>query len=76
MKIGTVTPTIYGHKHSSNHTFQVICPVCMKFVLWDLNIMLLNISAFHENQCKKSHTFLMGVYEICYMGSEHNAVQH
>jgi len=38
--------------------------------------MLFNISEFHENQCKKNHTFLMGVNEICYMGSEHNAVQH
>ena len=32
MKIGsTVTPTIYVDKQSSNHTFQVICPVCVKF---------------------------------------------
>lgn len=66
MKIGTVTPTIYGDKQSSNHTYQVICPVCMKFVVWDLNTILFNISEFHEKQCKKSHTLLMGVHKITF----------
>lgn len=66
MKIGTVTPTIYGDTQSSNHTYQVICPVCMKFGVRDLNIMLFNISEFHEKGCKKSHTLLMGVNEITF----------
>ena len=66
MKIGTVTPTIYGDKKSSNHTFQVICPVCVQFGIWDLNIMLFNICEFHENWCKKSHSFLMGINEITF----------
>jgi len=28
--------------------------------------MLFNISEFHENQCKKSHTFLMSLNEITF----------
>jgi hypothetical protein len=66
MKIGTVTPTIYGEKQSSNHTYQVICPACMIFGVWDLNIMLFNISEFQKKWCKKSHTLLMSINEITF----------
>ena len=74
MKIGTVTPTIYGDKQSSNHTYQMICPVCMKFGVWDLNIILFNISNM-KSGARKATLFLWASMKL-HLHISHESVQY
>jgi hypothetical protein len=58
MKIGTITPTIYGDGQSSIHTFQGNCPGWVKFGIWDLNIMLVITVSFMKISARKAMLFL------------------